>query len=125
MIASNRKLAVYAYRTPVDMRKSFNTLSALVTQSLGRDVMSGDLFVFIGRTRRRAKVLHWDGTGLCLLSKRLAKGLFAAPWAQPGDGPLVLTTSELSLLLDGADILGRLPLSPPPYSRADRVVHWR
>lgn len=125
MIGSNRKLTVYAYRTPVDMRKSFNTLSVLVTRDLGRDVMSGDLFVFIGRSRRRAKVLHWDGTGLCVLSKRLSKGHFSAPWAQPGQGPLVLTTSELSLLLDGADVLGRLPLSPPPYSRAERVIHWR
>lgn len=125
MIGSLRKLSVYAYRTPVDMRKSFNTLAALVTQGLGRDVMSGDLFVFIGRTRRRAKILHWDGTGLCLLSKRLSKGLFAAPWTQPGDGPIVLTTGELSLLLDGADILARLPLSPPPYSRSERVLHWR
>jgi transposase len=87
--------------------------------------MSGDLFVFIGRTRRRAKILHWDGTGLCLLSKRLSKGLFAAPWTQPGDGPIVLTTGELSLLLDGTDILARLPLSPPPYSRSERVLHWR
>lgn len=124
MIGSNRKLKVYAHRAPVDMRKSFDTLSAIVTQGLGRDVMSGDLFVFIGRTRQRAKVLYWDGTGMCLFAKRLGKGHFAAPWARPGDGPLMLTTSELALLLEGSEIIARMPLSPPAYTPGDRVLRW-
>jgi transposase len=124
MIGSTRQISVYAYRTPVDMRKSFDTLTALIAQGLGRDVMSGDMFLFVNRTRRRAKVLFWDGTGLCLFAKRLAKGNFAAPWARPGDGPLLLTQSELSLLLEGSELIARMPLSPPPYSPQDRVVHW-
>lgn len=124
MIGSTRQISVYAYRAPVDMRKSFDTLAALVMQGLGRDVMSGDMFLFVNRTRRNAKVLYWDGTGLCLFSKRLAKGNFAAPWARPGDGPLLLTQSELSLLLEGSELIARMPLSPPAYSSADRVVHW-
>lgn len=124
MIGSTRQIKVFAYRAPVDMRKSFNTLTALVVKELRRDVMSGDIFVFIGRTRQRAKVMYWDGTGLCLFAKRLAKGHFAAPWARPGDGPLVLTTSELALLLEGSDLIARMPLSPPPYTSADRVLRW-
>jgi transposase len=124
MIGSTRQISVYAYRAPVDMRKSFDTLAALVMQGLGRDVMSGDMFLFVNRTRRNAKVLYWDGTGLCLFSKRLAKGNFAAPWARLGDGPLLLTQSELALLLEGSELIARMPLSPPPYSSADRVVHW-
>jgi len=124
VIGSTRQIKVFAYRSPVDMRKSFNTLTALVVQDLGRDVMSGDIFVFIGRTRQRAKLIYWDGTGLCLFAKRLAKGHFAAPWARPGDGPLVLTTSELALLLEGSDLIGRMPLSPAPWTPAHRVLRW-
>lgn len=124
MIGSTRQVRVYVHRKPTDMRKSFNTLAALITEGLGRDVMSGDLFLFIGRTRKRAKVLYWDGTGLCLFSKRLGKGRFAAPWERPGDGPLVLTMSELSILLEGSHLVMRVPLSPPPYSPAERVLHW-
>ena len=124
MIGSTRQIRAYAYRAPVDMRKSFDTLTALVVQELRRDVMSGELFLFVSRTRQRAKVLFWDGTGMCLFAKRLGKGRFAAPWARPGDGPLVLTTSELALLLEGSEVIARMPLSPPPYTPADRVLRW-
>jgi transposase len=55
VIGSTRQAAVYAYRTLVDMRKSFDTLTALVVQELGRDVLSGDFFLFISRRSRRAK----------------------------------------------------------------------
>jgi transposase len=124
VIGSTRQVRVYAYRKPADMRKSFNTLAALVVEGLGRDVMSGDIFLFIGRTRKLAKMIYWDGTGLCLFSKRLAKGCFAAPWGQPGDRPLVLTTNELAILLEGSELALRVPLSPPPYAPTERVLRW-
>lgn len=124
MIGSTQKVRVYAYRAPTDMRKSFNTLGALVAEGLGRDVMSGDLFLFISRQRTRAKLIFWDGTGMCLFSKRLEKGRFAAPWARSGEGPLELTTSELALLLEGSDLVARMPLSPPPYSPDKRDLRW-
>lgn len=115
MIGSTRQLRVYACSTAVDMRKSFDTLSALVTDSLGRDVLSGELFLFVGKDRRRAKVLFWDGTGLCLYSKRLEKGRFVAPWKRETKGALVMTMSELTLFLEGSEFVGRLPLSPAPF----------
>ena len=36
--------------------------------------MSGDLFLFVSRDRIRAKVLHFDGTGLCLYVKSRSAG---------------------------------------------------
>src|SRR6188768_3984823 len=62
------------------MRKSFDTLAALVTERMKRAVITGDLFLFVGRDRRRAKVPYFDGTGMCLLAKHLEKGLFSAAW---------------------------------------------
>lgn len=124
MIGSTRQLTAYAYRAPVDMRKSFDALTALVTQQLGRDVLSGDLFLFVNKTRRRAKVLYWDGTGLCLLAKRLEKGQFAAPWARAGEGPLTMTMTELTLLLEGSELIAKMPLSPPPWKPADHAPAW-
>jgi transposase len=124
VIGSTRRVTVYAYRAPVDMRKSFNTLTALVAQGLKRDVLLGDLFLFVNKTRRRAKVLFWDGTGLCVFAKRLEKGHFAAPWSRPGEGPLSLTVNELELLLEGNELVWKMPLSPAPWAPGDRVLRW-
>ena len=80
MIGLPRGVSVFAFDEPCDMRKSFDTLTALVTERMSRDVLSGDLFLFVARDRRRAKVLYFDGTGMCLLAKRLEKGQFSAAW---------------------------------------------
>lgn len=110
MLSLTRKVRVFAWREPADMRKSFNTLSALVL-ALGHQLLDGDAFVFVGKCRRRAKVLWFDGTGLCLLAKRLEKGRFAPVWERAE-----LTSSELLLFLEGSDAVGRVTLSPPPFS---------
>jgi transposase len=81
--------------------------------------------VFVGRRRHTAKVLWWDGTGMCLFAKRIGEGRFAAPWARSGDGALRWTTSELGLFLEGSEHVGRLALSPPPLRPAGRRVVFR
>jgi transposase len=115
MIGSTRRVAVHAFGAPVDMRKSFDTLSALVTQQLGEDLLSGDVFLFVSKDRKRAKALLWDGTGLCLYAKRLERGRFTALWGKCGEAPLRLTVSELALFLEGSQLAGKVPLSPAPF----------
>lgn len=112
MIGSTRQLRVFAFTAPTDMRKAFDALSALVTEQMEADPLSGDLYLFVSRDRRRAKVLHWDGTGLGLYAKRLEQGRFTAPWDMP-DGPLLqMTMTELQVLLEGTELVGRWPISP-------------
>jgi transposase len=112
-----RRVTVYAYAQPVDMRKGFDGLTALVTEGLHRDALSGDAFIFVSRNRVRAKVLHWDGTGLCIYAKRLERGRFARLWRDEGDAPITLTVSELDLFLEGSTMVGRVTLSPPPVTQ--------
>jgi transposase len=112
MIGSTRSVRVYAYTSPVDMRKGFDGLFGMVRGELGRDPLSGDMFLFVGRNRRRAKVLVWDGTGLCLYSKRLEKGCFAKLWGGDDTVSVELTTSELSLFLEGSRLVGKIAVSP-------------
>lgn len=119
MLSALRGVSVYAYGEPCDMRKSFNTLQALVESAMKRDIATGDLFVFVSKSRKRAKVLYFDGTGLCLFCKRLETGKFAAPWQGPMSKKLELTMSELSLFIEGSEALGRVPLSPPLLRKAD------
>lgn len=115
MIGSTRKLVVYAYSEPADMRKGFDGLSALVSSGLKRDPLSGEVYVFVARDRKRAKVLHWDGTGLCIYAKRLERGCFASLWRHPGSDALRLTMNELQLFLEGSRLVGKMSLSPPPF----------
>jgi len=115
ILGAGGRVRVYVYREPVDMRKAYDTLGALVEGAMKKSLLSGDVFVFIGRTRKRAKALYFDGTGLCLLCKRLETGHFAAPWKRPGEGPLALTMNELALLLEGSEHALRVRLSPEPY----------
>lgn len=123
MIGLGRRVQVFAFGEPVDMRKSFDTLSAVVREHIKRDVLDGALFVFIGKDRRRAKVLFWDGTGLCVLAKRLEKGRFSAPWAHNAkERVLEWTTSELALFLEGSELVGRVALSPPAWRPDERRV---
>lgn len=120
MIGSTRQVSVWVYATAVDMRKSYDSLSALVASGLSRDVLSGDCFLFVGKDRRRAKVLLWDGTGLCLYQKRLEQGRFSAPWVVRGQaGVLKMTMSELTLFLEGSELAGRMALSPSPTGRQE------
>jgi transposase len=116
ILGTSSRVRVFVYREPVDMRKAYDSLSALVTERLRKTITSGDVYVFIGKTRKRAKALYFDGTGLCLLSKRLEVGHFAAPWQRPGAGPMELTMNELALLIEGSELALRIRLSPEPYS---------
>ncbi len=115
MIGSTRALRVYARNRPTDLRAGFDGLYALVRQELGKNPLAGDLFLFVNKNRRSAKVLHWDGTGLCIYAKRLVKGRFARLWNGDGVDGLALTQSELALFLEGAALAGRLPLSPKEF----------
>jgi transposase len=100
---------VFLCTLPTDMRKSFDTLAALVQTHLGQDALSGDLFVFRSRRGDRLKLLYWDQDGYALWYKRLETGSFVLP--QPdgqrltvGEHGLALRPAELTMLLDGVDL---------------------
>lgn len=84
-----------------DMRKGFTGLCAIVQHTLQRQPLCGHLFLFRGRRGDRVKLLWWDGTGLCLMTKRLERGRFL--WPQAGCGAVCLSTAQLSMLLEGID----------------------
>ena len=122
MIPGELGRRVYAYSAPVDMRKGFDGLYGLVRERLDRDPLGGDLFLFVSRSRRRAKVLLWDGTGLCIYAKRLEQGRFAHLWRSEPSQALELSSSELSLFLEGCELVGQMSLSPPRLSEKSLVL---
>lgn len=92
---------VYLCCKPVSMRKGFDGLSAEVASVLKRDPFSGHLFIFRGKRGDYLKVLHWDGSGLCLYAKRLETGRFV--WPPVIDESFEMTPAQLALLLEGMD----------------------
>lgn len=118
MLSLGRTLRVWAFPRPTDLRKGYDGLFGLVRNGMKCDPLSGDLFLFVNRDRTSCKILHWDGTGLCLYAKRLARGRFASLWRGPDDAPLALTAAELALFIEGCGLVGRITLSPPEVAHA-------
>lgn len=93
---------VFVALAPVDLRGSFNRLSAIVQTVLQADPLSGHLFVFTNRTRNRLKILFWDGSGLWVCAKRLERGRFSWPTGV-GDSAH-LRSEELTALITGLEV---------------------
>jgi transposase len=116
ILAPSRSVRVFAYPAPVDLRKGYDGLYGLVESGLHQDPMSGDLFLFVNESRKLCKVLVWDGSGLCIFQKRLARGTFAKLW-RDDDQVVRLTQSELALFIEGCTLLDRRSLSPIAIAR--------
>jgi transposase len=99
---------VYLCTSACDMRKSFDGLHALVTQSMQLDAFGGHLFVFSNRRRDRIKILYWDRDGFAVWAKRLEEGTYAMPFGDSGDidgeKQNEITAAELGALLSGIDL---------------------
>lgn len=90
---------------PCDLRKSFDTLSALVEQELHEDPLCSKLFVFLNKKCDRVKLLYWDQTGLWVMAKRLERGCFKRPIPSDRSKPkLNLRPEALEMLLSGIDL---------------------
>ena len=84
-----------------DMRRSFDTLAAVVRDVMREEPQSGSLYVFVGKRPTRVKVLWWDKTGYCLLTKRLHRALFVAPEGDTNKTSVRIDAAALSQLLVG------------------------
>ena len=105
MIHLPASVRVYLCLAACDMRKSFDSLHALVRDYLELDPYAGHLFVFASRRRDRMKILYWDRDGFAIWSKRLEKGTYVLPFAgEEGENRREITVQELGALLSGIDL---------------------
>jgi len=96
---------VFVGLEPIDLRWSFDRLSGIVAERIGRDARSGAMFVFFGKRREAIKVIFHDGSGLCLFYKRLDRGTFRMLEPNPGEATMVeIDEAALDDLLDGIDV---------------------
>lgn len=106
MLTLPATIRVFVATQPVDLRKGFDALDALVRGVLRDDPASGHLFVFRNRREDQVKVLFFDRTGYAVFHKRLAQGTFWLPTGSLGRARIEVTPPELLLILEGIDLQG-------------------
>jgi transposase len=91
---------IFLCRAPVDLRKSYDSLSGLARDALGENPLMGHLFVFCNRRRTQVKILYWDRDGYAIWQKRLERGTFRLPLGTSEKKQLI-GPRELYSLLEG------------------------
>jgi transposase len=102
-------LKVFIANLPLDMRKSFNGITALIQSEFKREPNLGHLFVFCNRSCDKIKIFYWDRNGFVQWYKQLEKGRFRLP--RTGNKLLEISVSDLTLLLEGIDLTHRQRLA--------------
>jgi transposase len=104
-----RGVEIFVGVAPIDLRWSFDRLSGIATERIGRSARSGALFVFFGKRRDAIKVLFFDGSGLCQFYKRLDKGSFRLPEIVDDAASVAIDERVLDDLLDGIEVEAKTP----------------
>lgn len=94
----------FLYSGFVDMRKGIDSLSGIVKNELGKNPLTGDLFIFINRRRRQIKMLHWQGDGFAVFYKRLEKGTYEFPLDTDTSLTISLKAEQLLFILQGVKL---------------------
>ena len=63
MFCLNDTMRDYLCPSRTDMRKGINSLIGVVHQQMGRDVKNGDVFIFIGSSRKLMNIAPCRGWG--------------------------------------------------------------
>jgi transposase len=109
-------LRVMVASKPIDFRKGMDGLVAMVTEVLAADAFAGDVVIFRSKRTDRLKLIFWDGSGLCMVTKRLeARGFI---WPPVQDGAVTLSVPQLRMLFSGMDWTQIPARSAPPARSA-------
>lgn len=94
-------LQYYLCSGATDMRKGFDTLCGVVRSQMGRDPLSGEVFIFVNRQRTTLKLLHWEHGGLVIYHKRLESGRFERPLYDENQQAYRMRWTELVMMVEG------------------------
>jgi transposase len=107
MLGFPPSVRIYFATELTDMRNGIDGLRAIVEGSLKHDPYDGHLFVFVGKSKDKVKILFWDRSGFVLYMKRLEKGRFQLPVIDARRNHVPMEPAQLAMLLDGIDLNAR------------------
>ncbi len=102
MLSLPPSVRVFVAVQPIDMRGSFDSLAGAVRR-LDLDPVDGHLYLFLNKRRRIAKALWFDGSGWCLLAKRLEAGSFQLPAVDVAQAQVQVDGATFTSILAGLD----------------------
>jgi transposase len=105
-LAPSMKYYLYSY--PTDMRRSFYTLSGMVTNQIGRNVQDGDVYIFINRTCNSMKILHMECGGLVIYHLKLESGSFRLPVFDQSTNTYQSSWQDLMIMAQGVSTQGKV-----------------
>lgn len=107
MFSLSASMNYYIYPQPTDMRKSFYTLSGIVTNLMHRNVQDGDVFIFINRSCSSMKVLHMECGGLVIYHLKLESGTFRLPSFDELTNTFHTSWQDLMMMVRGVSLDGK------------------
>ena len=113
MLGLPPSVKIYFATGLVDMRNGIDGLRAIVDTTLKLNPDEGHLFVFVGKSRDKLKILFWDRNGYVIYFKRLEQGRFQLPVIDETRTRVMMEPAQLAMLLDGIDL------------NAKRLVRWK
>ncbi len=104
---------VYLAIESPDFRKQIDGLVALIVEHFSARVDEA-LFIFLNRSRDKAKIIFWHKNGFAMLYKRLEKGKFTQ--LKDDAGTFKLSEQQFEWLLSGYDWVAMSDLDAPNFN---------
>jgi hypothetical protein len=94
----------YLYRRPVKMSRSFDGLAALIRTELNKDIINGDVFLFLNRQRSVIKIFVYEDKGFSIFYRRLDEGSFQLPMINADDISYKMSSDQMTVMLSGVTL---------------------
>ncbi|MBR4897323.1 MAG: IS66 family insertion sequence element accessory protein TnpB [Prevotella sp.] len=101
MFCLNDTMRYYLCPGRTDMRKGISSLCGVVHERMRSDVKNGDVFIFIGQSRRLMKLLHAEDGGMVMYVKRLETGRFKLPDYDESTQSYQMEWRDLVMMVEG------------------------
>ena len=101
MFCLNDTMRYYLCPGRTDMRKGISSLCGVVHEKMRSDVRNGDVFIFIGSSRKLMKLLHAEDGGMVMYVKRLEAGRFKLPEYDENTQSYQMEWRDLVVMVEG------------------------
>ena len=101
MFSLNDTMRYFLCPGRTDMRKGISSLCGLLHETMKSEVRNGDVFIFVGSSRKLMKLLHAEDGGMVMYVKRLKAGRFKLPEYDPESNSYPMKWRDLLMMVEG------------------------